>query len=62
MITAAGFDMTSKISLMDGPDEYVILREGEGIVCVLDYVLATQNLVTDMWIVSADWTEYTAVA
>jgi hypothetical protein len=62
MITAAGFDMIAKLSLMDGPDEYVILREGEGIVAVLDYVLATQNPVTDMWIVSADWTEYTAVA
>jgi hypothetical protein len=62
MITAAGFDVISKISLMDGPDEYVVLREGEGVVCVLDYVLATQNPVTDMWIVSADWTEYTAVA
>jgi hypothetical protein len=62
MITAAGFDVINKISLMDGPDEYVILREGEGIVCVLDYVLATQNPVTDMWMVSVDWTEFTAVA
>jgi hypothetical protein len=62
MITAAGFDMIAKLSLMDGPDEYVLLREGEGVIAVLDYVLATQNPVTDMWIVSADWTEFTAVA
>jgi hypothetical protein len=61
MITAAGFDVCPKMSLMDGPDEYALLREGEGVVAVLDYVLATQNPVTDMWLVSADWTEYTAV-
>jgi hypothetical protein len=62
MITAAGFDVTLKMGLLDGPDEYVLLREGEGVVAMLDYVLATQNPVTDMWIVSADWTEFTAVA
>jgi hypothetical protein len=62
MITAAGFDIIDKMDLMDGPDEYTLLREGQGVVCVLDYVLATQNPVTDMWLVSADWTEFTAVA
>jgi hypothetical protein len=62
MITAAGFDMIAKLSLMDGPDEYALLREGQGVVCMLDYTLATQNPVTDMWLVSADWTEFTAVA
>jgi hypothetical protein len=62
MITAAGFDMILKMDLLDGPDEYALLREGQGIVCMLDYTLATQNPVTDMWLVTADWTEYTVVA
>jgi hypothetical protein len=62
MITAAGFDMIFKMEFLSGSSEYIILREGEGAVCVLDYVLATQNPVTDMWMVTSDWTEYTAVA
>lgn len=37
--------------------EGLTLNALEGIVVMLDYVLATQNPVTDMWTVSCDWTE-----
>lgn len=38
-------------------DEDIVLRPLEGIVVFLDYVLATQNPVTDMWLVTCDWFE-----
>jgi hypothetical protein len=59
MITAAGFDMIFKMELLSGEDEAITLREGEGIVGMLDYTLATQNPVTDMWLSTIDWKEYT---
>lgn len=56
MITAAGYESADKITLI-GNDNKVVLRALEGVVVVLDYTLATQNPVTDMWTVTAEWEE-----
>jgi|GEM_PF-2786900 len=56
LITAAGYEMFDRTEfLSDG--EIVVLRALEGIVLMLDYVLATQNPVTDMWVAGIKWTE-----
>lgn len=59
MITAVGTDLHQRFSFLAGLDELVTLRPLEGIVVMLDYVLATQNPVTDMWLVNFKWTEFT---
>ncbi|MES2704804.1 MAG: hypothetical protein V4649_19345 [Bacteroidota bacterium] len=55
LITAAGYEPFDRAMLVE--DQQVILRPLQGIVVFLDYVLATQNPVTDMWAVTADWFE-----
>ena len=60
LITAAGYEMLDTFTFFDGTNERLTLRAGEGLVVMLDYVLATQNPTTDMWIVDIKWTEYTA--
>jgi hypothetical protein len=60
MITAAGYEMLDTYPFLEGAEQLVTLRPLEGIVIALDYVLATQNPVTDMWLVDCRWTEYTA--
>jgi hypothetical protein len=60
MITAVGFDNLPLKVLLDTTDGGIVLRPLEGICVFLDYVLATQNPVTDMWTVSAQWEEYVA--
>lgn len=55
MITAAGYEMFDREIFLENTD--VILRPLEGIVVNLDYTLATQNPITDMWIVGCDWYE-----
>lgn len=55
LITAAGYEPFDRESFLDGAD--LVLRPLEGIVVFLDYVLATQNPTTDMWIVGCDWYE-----
>lgn len=61
-ITAAGYEMMDRFDYLAPENERITLRALEGIVLVLDYVLATQNPVTDMWLVTCDWVEYTAGA
>lgn len=60
MITAAGLEMQQRVNFLEDDLATVILRPLEGIVVMLDYTLATQNPVTDMWTVSARWEEYVA--
>jgi hypothetical protein len=60
-ITAAGIDRHNRFVFLGGDNEYITLRPLEGVVLMLDYTLATQNPITDMWIVSCDWSEYTDV-
>jgi hypothetical protein len=59
LITAAGYEMFDRTEFMSDPLESVVLRPLEGLVVVLDYVLATQNPITDMWLVGCRWEEYT---
>lgn len=54
-ITAAGYEMIDGIEFLDSTD--VILNPLEGLVVFLDYTLATQNPVTDMWAAYVEWTE-----
>ncbi|MDQ3223977.1 MAG: hypothetical protein M3Q75_10985 [Gemmatimonadota bacterium] len=58
LITAAGYEPADRITFFDG-DPDITLRALEGVVVELVYVLATQNPITDMWIVQLDWEEYT---
>lgn len=59
LITAAGYEVLDTFTFFDSPDQKITLRALEGIVVMLDYTLATQNPVTDFWIVDIKWTEYT---
>ena len=61
LITAAGYEMSDRVEFLKETDELITLRPLEGLVVMLDYVLATQNPITDMWVVTAKWLEYTAV-
>lgn len=54
LITAVGDEGSYSVKFdLEG----LTLNALEGVVVFLDYVLATQNPVTDMWTVSCDWTE-----
>lgn len=59
LITAAGYEMLDQLCFVGGEDEKVTLRANEGITVSLDYTLATQNPITDMWLVNCKWSEYT---
>lgn len=59
LITAAGYEMFDKTTFFSDESVAVTLRPLEGVAIFLDYVLATQNVATDMYTVSARWTEYT---
>lgn len=58
-ITAAGYEPADRMEFFAGEQEGVTLRPLEGVVVALDYVLATQNPVTDMWIIGCRWEEFT---
>lgn len=55
LITAVGYEMFDRAEWFSGTA--ITLRALEGIVVRLDYTLATQNPVTDMWIVTCEWDE-----
>ncbi|MEO7667597.1 MAG: hypothetical protein ABIU97_11285 [Dehalococcoidia bacterium] len=55
MITAAGYEMADRIEFLENTE--VTLNALEGLVVFLDYVLATQNPVTDMWLAGIEWSE-----
>ncbi len=58
LITAAGFEMFDRTTFFDGDDEFITLNALEGLVVFCDYVLATQNPITDMWTVGISFEEY----
>lgn len=60
LITGAGYEMIDRVEFLSGQDESVVLRPLEGVVVMLDYTLATQNPVTDMWLAGVHWEEYVA--
>lgn len=56
-ITAVGYEPADRVEFLGaGP---IMLRALEGVVLELVYTLATQNPVTDMWVATAKWTEWT---
>lgn len=57
LITAAGYEAADK-HVFDYSGDEIVLRALEGVVVFLDYSLATQNPVTDMWTVTCDWDEF----
>jgi len=59
LITAAGYEMFDRTTFFEGDDERITLRPLEGACVFLDYVLATQNPITDMYTVGVRWVEYT---
>jgi len=58
LITAAGFEPYDRETFFDGDENFITLNALEGLVVHLDYVLATQNPITDMWLVGIVWEEY----
>lgn len=58
LITAAGYEPMDRAEFFG--DDVITLRALEGVVVFIDYTLATQNPITDMWAVTARWDEYTA--
>jgi hypothetical protein len=59
LITAAGYEMFDRTVFLADSTEVITLGALEGLVLFADYVLATQNPVTDMWLVNSRWVEYT---
>jgi len=55
LITAAGYEMFDRAEWFG--DTGITLRALEGVVFRLDYVLATQNPITNMWVVTCEWDE-----
>lgn len=55
-ITGAGYEMGDR--LLFEFDDGIVLGALQGIVVFVDYVLATQNPTTDMWLASVEWDEY----
>jgi hypothetical protein len=60
LITAVGYEMFDRTTFLDNEGEFLELNALEGICVFADYVLATQNPVTDMWLAQAEWEEFTA--
>jgi len=56
MITAVGDTDSYIIDLLKGSQ--IVLNALQGVVVMLDYLLATQNAVTDMWLVTCEWSEF----
>jgi len=58
-LTLVGYEQFDKTYFFDNENEVITLRALEGIAVFLDYTVAGANPITDMWLVSARWTEYT---
>jgi hypothetical protein len=58
LITGAGYEMFDRTEFMSDELESVVLRPLEGLVVFLDYTAATQNPITDQWLVGCRWEEY----
>jgi hypothetical protein len=59
LITAAGYEPRDVVVFLEDEAAVVTLRPLEGLAMFLDYTVAAANPITDMWSVSARWTEYT---
>lgn len=56
-LTLVGYEQFDRIEWFDKAPW--TLRAGEGLLLNLDYTVATSNPITDQWIVTVRWTEYT---
>lgn len=56
-VTAVGYEPADRVEMLT--TGAVTLSAGQGLGVFLNYALATQNPVTDMWVVSMRWEEYT---
>jgi hypothetical protein len=59
LITGAGYEMFDRTTFFENEEEAITLRAAEGLAVFLDYTAATQNPVTDMWVIGARWVEWT---
>lgn len=50
---------SARITFLPESDEIITLRALEGLAVFLDYTVATANPVTDFWVPTVRWTEYT---
>lgn len=57
-LTLVGYEQFDRIEFIDD-DRPTVLRAGEGLVLNLDYSVATSNPVTDMYVATVRWSEYT---
>lgn len=55
LITAVGYEPSDRQEFFGGTE--VLLGPLQGVVVMLDYVLATQNPITDMWLSGVEWAE-----
>ena len=58
-LTLVGYEQFDRAIHFDGEGEVITLRPLEGICVFLDYTVATANPITDKWLVSCRWIEYT---
>jgi hypothetical protein len=58
-LTLVGYEQFDRETFLEAQDERVTLRALEGICVFLDYTAAVANPVTDKWMVTCRWIEYT---
>ena len=58
ILTAVGYESSDRLEWL-GEGNEVTIAPLEGVVLFIDYILATQNPITDMWIAGIEWREYT---
>lgn len=59
MITAAGYEMADRVEFFSGSDQVVTLRALEGVAVELVSPAGTSEPITDMFVVTLRWEEYT---
>lgn len=62
LITAAGYEMIDTYVFLQGYEQRLTLRPGEGAVLSLESNAVAGDPITQFWTVDAKWTEYTAAA
>lgn len=60
LITAAGYEMIDTFVFLQGYEQRLTLRPGEGAVLSLESTATAGDVATNIWTVDSKWTEYTA--
>jgi len=58
-LTLVGYEQYDKSQFLVDEDDVVTLHPLEGVAIFLDYTVATANPITDKWLVTCRWIEYT---